>query len=123
MLKLSNKDTFLLKKRLYVLFRCLYCLPNRNLIKKTEPLVDFDPLSFDLFSIFILYKKQLKYQHEKLLKLLAQLVSVFNDFVKERILYKSIPANIYLFKVSNRHNIKKSEICSKLTTKTPERRH
>ena len=57
---------------------------------------------------------------KKLLKLLAQLVSVFNDFVKERILYRSIPANIYLFKVSNRHTIKKSEICSKLTTKTPE---
>ena len=32
-------------------------------------------------------------------------------------------ANIYLFKVINR-NIKKScEICSKITIKTPERRH
>ena len=33
------------------------------------------------------------------------------------------PANIYLFKVSNRNTRKKCEICSKLTIKTPEQRH
>ena len=33
------------------------------------------------------------------------------------------PANIYLFKVNNRNTIKRCEICSKLTTKIPERRH
>ena len=32
------------------------------------------------------------------------------------------PANIYLFKVNNRNTRKRSEICSKLTTKTPTRR-
>ena len=32
------------------------------------------------------------------------------------------PANNYLFKVSNRNRIM-CEICSKLTIKTPERRH
>ena len=32
------------------------------------------------------------------------------------------PANIYLFKVSNRNTRKRCEICSKLTVKTPERR-
>ena len=32
-----------------------------------------------------------------------------------------IPANIYLFKVNNRINMKRYEICSKLTIKTPER--
>ena len=32
------------------------------------------------------------------------------------------PANIYLFKFNNRNTRKKSEICSKLTIKTPERR-
>ena len=32
------------------------------------------------------------------------------------------PANICLFKVNNRSNRKKCEICSKLTIKTPERR-
>ena len=31
-----------------------------------------------------------------------------------------IPANIYLFKVNNINNRKRSEICSKLTIKTPE---
>ena len=32
-------------------------------------------------------------------------------------------ANIYLFKVNNKNNKKRSDICSKLTIKTPERRH
>ena len=33
------------------------------------------------------------------------------------------PANIYLFKIHNRNNRKRCEICLKLTTKTPEQRH
>ena len=33
------------------------------------------------------------------------------------------PANNYLFNVNNRNNRKKCEICSKLTMKTPDRRH
>ena len=33
------------------------------------------------------------------------------------------PASIYLFKVNKRNSGKGFEICSKLTTKTPERRH
>ena len=33
------------------------------------------------------------------------------------------PANIYLFKVNDRNTRKRWEICSKLTIKTPERRH
>ena len=32
------------------------------------------------------------------------------------------PANIYLLKVNNRNTRKRSEICSKVTIKTPERR-
>ena len=32
------------------------------------------------------------------------------------------PANIYLFKFDNRNTRKRSEICSMLTIKTPERR-
>ena len=36
---------------------------------------------------------------------------------------KSILANIYLFKVNNKNHRKSCEISSKLTTKTPERRH
>ena len=35
----------------------------------------------------------------------------------------SFPGNIYLFKVNNRDSRKRCEICSKLTIKTPERRH
>ena len=34
----------------------------------------------------------------------------------------NFPANIYSFKVNNRNTRKRCEICSKLTTKTPERR-
>ena len=37
--------------------------------------------------------------------------------------FNSFPANIYLFKVNNRNTRKRCEICSKLTIKTPERRH
>ena len=33
------------------------------------------------------------------------------------------PANIYLFKVNNRNTRKMSEICLKLTIKTPEQPH
>ena len=32
-------------------------------------------------------------------------------------------ANIYMFKVNSRNTRKKCDICSKLTIKTPERRH
>ena len=34
-----------------------------------------------------------------------------------------MPANIYVFKLNNRNTGKRSEICSKLTINTPERRH
>ena len=33
------------------------------------------------------------------------------------------PANIHFFKVTNRSTRKKSEVCSKLTIKTSEKRH
>ena len=33
------------------------------------------------------------------------------------------PVGIYLFKVNNRNNRTRSEICSKLTIKTPERHY
>ena len=38
-------------------------------------------------------------------------------------LFKTYPANIYLFEVNNRNTRKRCGICSKLTIKTPERRH
>ena len=37
--------------------------------------------------------------------------------------YKAFPANTYLFKFSDRNTRKTCEISSKLTVKTPERRH
>ena len=39
---------------------------------------------------------------------------------KDRARYQ---ANIYLFKVNNRNSRKRSEVCSKLTIKTPDRCH
>ena len=38
-------------------------------------------------------------------------------------IFTNIPTDIYLFKVNNRNTRKSCEICSKLTIKTPERRH
>ena len=35
----------------------------------------------------------------------------------------AFPVGIYMFKVNNRNSITRCEICSKLTIKTPERRH
>ena len=35
----------------------------------------------------------------------------------------TFPASIYLLKVNNRNTRRNCEICSKLTIKTPERRH
>ena len=37
--------------------------------------------------------------------------------------FQELPANIYLFKINNRNTRKRCEICSKLTIKSPERRH
>ena len=37
--------------------------------------------------------------------------------------YNIFPAGIYLLNVNNRNTRTKCEICSKLTIKTPERRH
>ena len=37
-------------------------------------------------------------------------------------IFPLFPANIYLFKVSNRNTRERCEICSKLTIKSPERR-
>ena len=44
---------------------------------------------------------------------------------KEYIIFfkSNSPGNIYLFKLNSRNTRKRCEICSKLTIKTPERRH
>ena len=43
-----------------------------------------------------------------------------NHLLKTDVLY--FPANIYLFQVNNKNTRKRCEICSTLTTKTPEQR-
>ena len=52
------------------------------------------------------------------------ITSNLHMFRKQRLMRLSLhlPANIYLFKVSNRNGRKSCEICLKLTIKTPERR-
>ena len=45
---------------------------------------------------------------------------VLNNF--DRVGIAFTPAKIYLFKVNNRNTIRRCEICSKLTIKTPEER-
>ena len=44
------------------------------------------------------------------------------NFLKNFSYDREYPTNIYLFKINNRYNRKRCEICSKLTVKTPERR-
>ena len=51
------------------------------------------------------------------------MIKVFYILGKLFSFFSTNPANIYLFKVNNRNTSKKSEICSKSTIKTPERRH
>ena len=46
----------------------------------------------------------------------------YNSVLKKHKFCQSILANIYLLKVSNRNTTRRCEICSKLTTKTPDRR-
>ena len=53
--------------------------------------------------------------------------SVVAAWVRQNIMFSLVnsiinPVNIYSFRVSNRNTRKRCEICSKLTTKTPERR-
>ena len=50
----------------------------------------------------------------------TSLRNVAKDVMK---VFRANPTNIYLFKVNNRNTRKRCEICSKLTIKTPERRH
>ena len=69
-------------------------------------------------------------------------VFLFNEFVKKDVTVmeedikpyltpiwvifpscRNYPAGIYLFKVDNRNTRTMYEVCSKLTIKTPERRH
>ena len=55
-----------------------------------------------------------------------QKLDIFSEIFKnlqEPTDFRDCPANIYLFKVSNRNAGKTYEICSKLTIKTLERRH
>ena len=46
----------------------------------------------------------------------------YNSVLKKHKFCQSILANIYLLKVNNRNTTRRCDICSKLTTKTPERR-
>ena len=50
------------------------------------------------------------------------LLKEFRSIENDR-LYQTFPANIYVLKVNSKNTRKKSEICSKLTIKTPEQRH
>ena len=48
------------------------------------------------------------------------LVTTFSYYLN---MFSDFPAGIYLLKVENRNTRTRCEICSKLTIKTPERRH
>ena len=44
-------------------------------------------------------------------------------FISQSLSFNRVPANFYWFKVNSRNTTKRCEICSKLTIKTPQRRH
>ena len=54
------------------------------------------------------------------LEMTAEETTAMNKFIINII---TNPVKIYLFKLNNRNTRKRCEICSKLTIKTPERRH
>ena len=58
-------------------------------------------------------------------KLRRNLINRLETYVLiiEKVLASLFPADIYLLKVNNRNTRTRCEICSKLTIKTPERRH
>ena len=68
------------------------------------------PLVFENSQIAI--RKALLFCHSSVF------IFTFNTF---KFAIETFPANIYLFKVSNRNSWKRCEICSKLTIKIPER--
>ena len=53
-------------------------------------------------------------------KSMSHFISIVSDCLES---VKLIPANFYMFKGNNRDTRESCEICSKLTMKTPERRH
>ena len=50
-------------------------------------------------------------------------MAIFKIYKNPRITLVIIPVGKYMFKVNNRNTRTRSEICSKLTMKTTERRH
>ena len=71
-------------------------------------------------------KKKRKYWHERYENLPKDEKQKFAHYRKKYFKkWKNVsrPAGIYLFKVNNRNTRTRCVICSKLTIKTPERRH
>ena len=62
---------------------------------------------------------------KNLCKSITEVSSQFHYFILEswQVLCEKIPAGIFLFKVSNGNTKRMCRICSKLTIKTPKRRH
>ena len=67
-------------------------------------------------------KHSLDLKHSRLLKFHEILEAPILDSKNETEFFFASPGGICLLKVNNRNTRTKSEICSKLTTKTPERR-
>ena len=68
--------------------------------------------------------RQARYGHLMLPVVTSDKITPDIDFTDEVVIQCDVPpAGIYLFKVNNRNTRTRCEICSKLTIKTPERRH
>ena len=70
--------------------------------------------------------KTLSYRSPQLWSLLPEhmrQINSFDQFKRSVRQWVSNPAGNYMFKVTNKNTRARCEICSKLTIKTPERRH
>ena len=89
-----------------------------------------------LIHIFLRCQKICDKSFIKIFRLSSEIFNIFEEFLNDfskigtsflgilhlatKMWNKNDPANIYLFKVSNRNISERCEICSKLTIKTPE---
>ena len=93
---------------LYV--RVIYCIDHYgNYLLNQSPLFEYETILNFLVSLYAPYSLA----NSKLKsKVSVQYIKVLSTW---------IPAGDYMFKVKNRNNRTRCEICSKLTIKTPER--
>ena len=82
------------------------------------------PLDKMTFNVFLVRSvTELIFHWWAHLRVLFSCLSQLKKYIIKCIIANNFPANIYLFKVNNRNNRKRCDICSTLIIKAPERRY